>query len=100
MIINDLDGCYIVFDTKKQEHGTGHPTKLLYVASKLSHIRFSGNLFKTPSNPQTFGKSFIDGKLKPCFSGFLSADAMLAPAPNITTCEPPDKCTSLIFIIL
>ena len=25
---------------------------------------------------------------------------MLAPAPNITTCEPPDKCTSLIFIIL
>ena len=24
-INNDLDGCYIVFDTKKQEHGTGHP---------------------------------------------------------------------------
>ena len=26
MIINDLDGYYIVFDTKKLEHRTGHPS--------------------------------------------------------------------------
>ena len=30
MVINDFDDNYIVFDTKKKEHQTGHPSFLSF----------------------------------------------------------------------